>query len=223
MLTSPPGPLSVSGEDEPSPALLPVYAQMPLRAVSGHGSWLVDDEGNEWLDAYGGHAVASTGHSHPRVVEAIAAQAGTLLFYSTAVPHYGREMLADRLAGLCPDPLGQVFLCNSGAEANENALHLARRHTDRQSVVTLTGGWKGARSPPSPAVTGRNTRQGRVGRGCRFPAERNSTISTGWRWRWTKASRRCCLSRCRVWRVRGRAPGNFCKVRGSYATIEASC
>jgi len=124
-------------------ALLPVYAQMPVRPVSGHGSWLVDENGNEWLDAYGGHAVASTGHSHPRVVQAIAEQAARLLFYSTAVSHPAREQLAERLAALCPAPLGRVFLCNSGAEANENALHLARRHTGRPDVVTLTGGWHG--------------------------------------------------------------------------------
>ena len=75
-------------------AWLPVYAQMPLVAVSGHGAWLVDDKGDEWLDAYGGHAVASTGHCHPHVVEAIQRQAATLIFYSTAVPHPLREELA---------------------------------------------------------------------------------------------------------------------------------
>jgi acetylornithine/succinyldiaminopimelate/putrescine aminotransferase len=126
-----------------APALLPVYAPMPVRPVRGHGSWLVDEDGAEWLDAYGGHAVASTGHSHPDVVRAIAEQAEQLLFYSTAVPLPQREALADRLAELCPDPLGRVFLCNSGAEANENALHLARRHTGRQTIVTLRGGWHG--------------------------------------------------------------------------------
>ena len=73
------------------PALLPVYAQMPVTPVRGHGSWLVDEQGNEWLDAYGGHAVASTGHSHPAVVKAIADQAAKLLFYSAAVPHPLRE------------------------------------------------------------------------------------------------------------------------------------
>ena len=67
-------------------AWLPVYAQMPLVAVSGHGSWIVDEDGNEWLDAYGGHAVASTGHCHPHVVKAIQDQAAKLIFYSTAVP-----------------------------------------------------------------------------------------------------------------------------------------
>jgi acetylornithine/succinyldiaminopimelate/putrescine aminotransferase len=125
------------------PALLPVYATMPVRPVRGHGSWLVDEDGHEWLDAYGGHAVASTGHSHPDVVRAIAEQAARLLFYSTAVPLPQREALAEKLAELCPDPLGRVFFCNSGAEANENALHLARRYTERQTIVTVRGGWHG--------------------------------------------------------------------------------
>ena len=116
---------------------------MPVRPVSGHGSWLVDEDGQEWLDAYGGHAVASTGHSHPDVVRAIAEQAERLLFYSTAVPLPQREQLADKLAELCPDPLGRVFLCNSGAEANENALHLARRYAGRQTIVSVRGGWHG--------------------------------------------------------------------------------
>lgn len=124
-------------------ALLPVYAQMPVHPVSGHGSWLVDEDGVEWLDAYGGHAVSSTGHSHPRVVAAITGQAARLLFYSTAVPLPIRDELANRLSALCPDPLGKVFFCNSGAEANENALHLARRFTARRTIVTATGGWHG--------------------------------------------------------------------------------
>ena len=124
-------------------ALLPVYSQFPIRPVRGHGSWLVDEQGNEWLDAYGGHAVAATGHSHPDVVRAITAQAGALLFYSTAVPHPLRERLAERLAALCPEPLGRVFFCNSGAEANENALHLARKATGRTTVVSVLGGWHG--------------------------------------------------------------------------------
>ena len=124
-------------------ALLPVYAQFPVRPVRGHGSWLVDEDGSEWLDAYGGHAVAATGHCHPHVVRAIAEQAGALLFYSTAVPHPLRERLAERLAALCPDPLGRVFFCNSGAEANENALHLARKWTGGTRVVSVLGGWHG--------------------------------------------------------------------------------
>jgi len=133
-------------------ALLPVYAQMPVRPVSGHGSWLVDEDGQEWLDAYGGHAVASTGHSHPDVVRAISEQAARLLFYSTVVPHPAREELARALARLAPDPLERAFFCNSGAEANENALHLARKTTGRQGMVSLAGGWHG-RTVATLAVT----------------------------------------------------------------------
>jgi len=125
------------------PAWLPVYAQMPLTAVSGHGSWLVDEQGNRWLDAYGGHAVASTGHAHPHVVAAIQRQAAQLVFYSTAVPLRLREELADRLAERCPGDLSRVFFCNSGAEANENALGLARKATGRQKIVSVAGGWHG--------------------------------------------------------------------------------
>ena len=124
-------------------AWLPVYAQMPLTAVSGHGSWLVDEEGREWLDAYGGHAVASTGHCHPRVVAAIQEQAARLIFYSTAVPLRLREELAELIAARCPGDLSRVFFCNSGAEANENALGLARKATGRQRIVSVTGGWHG--------------------------------------------------------------------------------
>ncbi|MBA3319358.1 MAG: aminotransferase class III-fold pyridoxal phosphate-dependent enzyme [Gemmatimonadales bacterium] len=132
--------MSTSGEPR---ALLPVYAQFPVRPVRGHGSWLVDEEGDEWLDAYGGHAVAATGHSHPDVVRAIVSQAEQLLFYSTAVAHPLRAELAERLASLCPEPLKRVFFCNSGAEANENALHLARKRTGRSEVVSVAGGWHG--------------------------------------------------------------------------------
>src|SRR3954470_12405434 len=131
------------GDNLSRSALLPVYAQFPVRPVRGRGSWLIDENGDRWLDAYGGHAVAATGHCHPEVVRAVAEQASELLFYSTAVPHPLREALAEKLAELCPGPLARVFLCNSGAEANENALHLARRHTGRETIVSVRGGWHG--------------------------------------------------------------------------------
>jgi acetylornithine/N-succinyldiaminopimelate aminotransferase len=144
------GDIGVVQTEEPSArppvrpsALLPVYTQFPVRPIRGRGSWLTDEDGHEWLDAYGGHAVAATGHSHPDVVRAIASQAEALLFYSTAVPHPLRTELAERLASLCPEPLSRVFFCNSGAEANENALHLARKWTGRGQVVSLLGGWHG--------------------------------------------------------------------------------
>jgi acetylornithine/succinyldiaminopimelate/putrescine aminotransferase len=125
---------------------------MPLTAVSGSGSWLVDEQGHRWLDAYGGHAVCSTGHCHPHVVAAVQRQAATLVFYSTAVPHRLREALAERIAAWCPGDLSKVFFCNSGAEANENALGLARKATGRQTVVSVGGGWHG-RTAACLAVT----------------------------------------------------------------------
>jgi acetylornithine/succinyldiaminopimelate/putrescine aminotransferase len=124
-------------------ALLPVYAQMPVRPVSGRGSWIVDEDGNRWLDAYGGHAVAATGHSHPAVVRAISEQAARLLFYSTVLPHPNRERLAAELVRRMPGALARVFFANSGAEANENAMLLARKVTGRQRIVSVSGGWHG--------------------------------------------------------------------------------
>ncbi len=135
-----------------SSALLPVYAQLPVHPVKGRGSWLTDAEGQHWLDAYGGHAVAATGHCHPRVVAAIAEQAEALLFYSTALPHPIREKLATAIVAHCPPSLRKVFLVNSGAEANENALHLARKVTGRQRFVSIEGGWHG-RTAATLAVT----------------------------------------------------------------------
>ena len=139
MLSTTVSPTTQVGAD----ALLPVYAHMPVRPVRGRGAWLIDEDGQEWLDAYGGHAVAATGHSHPHVARAIAEQAATLLFYSAAVPLPQRALLAREIAARCPRPLDQVFFCNSGAEANENALHLARRVTQRSGIVSLEGGWHG--------------------------------------------------------------------------------
>ncbi len=138
----------------PAPAgpLLPVYPPFPMTPVSGRGSTLIDAEGRAWLDLYGGHAVASTGHCHPRVVAAIAAQASDLLFYSSAVALPIRERLARALADRLPAGLGRIFLCNSGAEANENALLLARRATGRTTVLALEGGFHG-RTAATQAVT----------------------------------------------------------------------
>lgn len=133
-------------------ALLPVYAQMPVKPVTGRGSWIIDEDGVRWLDAYAGHAVTSTGHCHPHVVAAIARQAGELLFYSALLPHPTRERLARELAALLPAGLDRAFFANSGAEANENLLMLARRRTGRTIIVALEGGWHG-RTMACQAVT----------------------------------------------------------------------
>lgn len=123
--------------------LLPVYAQMPVKPVSGRGSWITDEDGAQWLDAYAGHAVTSTGHCHPHVVAAITKQAGELLFYSALLPHPSRDRLCRELVALLPEGLDKVFFANSGAEANENLMMLARRRTQRTLIVALEGGWHG--------------------------------------------------------------------------------
>ena len=135
------------------PAEVPVYARLPIELASGQGSTVVAADGRRYLDLYGGHAVAVTGHCHPRVVAAIQSQAERLLFYSNVVPISSRDRLFSTLAELAPGSLGHAFLVNSGAEANDVALQLARRVTGRRRVVALEGGFHG-RSLATLAASG---------------------------------------------------------------------
>ncbi len=124
-------------------AQVPTYAKYPLALVEGAGSWVTDAEGTRYLDLYGGHAVALTGHCHPRVVAALRAQAGRLLFFSNMVYNDVRALAVERLASIAPEGLGSVFLCSSGTEANECALKIARKHTSRMRVVSMQDGFHG--------------------------------------------------------------------------------
>ncbi|HJV90575.1 MAG TPA: aspartate aminotransferase family protein [Holophagaceae bacterium] len=124
------------------PALQPTYAPFPFEMASASGEVIWDPEGNDWLDFYGGHCVASTGHCHPEVVEAIRAQAGKLLFYSTAGRLAIREEAAEALVTFASG-MASVFFCNSGAEANESALKLALQLTGRKRLAAVQGGWHG--------------------------------------------------------------------------------
>ncbi len=125
------------------PAEVPVYGRLELQPERGTGSTIVATDGRRFLDLYGGHAVAVSGHCHPRVVAAIREQAEKLLFYSNAVPLESRDRLFAILAEMAPAPLDQIFLVNSGAETNDVALQLARRVTGRRRIVTLEGGFHG--------------------------------------------------------------------------------
>jgi acetylornithine/succinyldiaminopimelate/putrescine aminotransferase len=125
------------------PAELPTYTRWPVALVRGQGSTVWDEEGRSYLDLYGGHAVCSTGHSHPKVVEAIAAQARELMFYSNVVALPVRTRAAEAILVHAKEPLSSVFFANSGTEAIENALRLARRSTGRTDVVTFVGGFHG--------------------------------------------------------------------------------
>ena len=124
-------------------ALVETYTALPIELVSGSGSRVVDTDGRSYWDFYGGHAVALLGHSHPAVSAAIAEQAATLTFYSTAVPLAIRTRAANRLAEFAPVPLTRVFFCNSGTEANEHALQIAIRRSGRRSIAALEDAFHG--------------------------------------------------------------------------------
>ncbi|HEU4477818.1 MAG TPA: aspartate aminotransferase family protein [Pyrinomonadaceae bacterium] len=122
---------------------LATYKKMPIVAERGEGVWLYASDGKKYLDLYGGHAVAGTGHSHPHVVAALQAQAGKLLFYSNLVYSEARARAAEKLADISPATLSKVFFCNSGTEANENAMRMARMATGRENVISFSGGFHG--------------------------------------------------------------------------------
>jgi 4-aminobutyrate aminotransferase-like enzyme/Ser/Thr protein kinase RdoA (MazF antagonist) len=112
----------------------------PINVIRGHGASLLDSDGNGWLDLV--NNVAHVGHEHPRVVEAITAQA-KLLNTNTRYLHPKIVEYADRVRALFPDPLSVVFFTNSGSEANDLALRLARTATGRESMLTLDWGYHG--------------------------------------------------------------------------------
>jgi acetylornithine/succinyldiaminopimelate/putrescine aminotransferase len=122
---------------------LATYRKMPVAAARGAGAWVETSEGARYLDLYGGHAVCATGHCHPRVVEAIRRQAGEIIFYSNLVYSEVRSRAAEKLVSCAPAPLSKVFFCNSGTEANENAMRMARMRTGRERVITFTGSFHG--------------------------------------------------------------------------------
>jgi acetylornithine aminotransferase/acetylornithine/N-succinyldiaminopimelate aminotransferase len=122
---------------------LATYKKMPIVAERGEGVWIYTTEGDRYLDLYGGHAVAGTGHCHPHVVQAIRAQAEQLLFYSNLVYSSARARAAEKLVSIAPASLAKAFFCNSGTEANENAMRMARMATGREQIVTFSGGFHG--------------------------------------------------------------------------------
>jgi len=122
---------------------LGTYKKMPLAVERGLGSWIWTSDGEKYLDLYGGHAVCGTGHSHPHLVKAIKEQAERVLFYSNLVYSDIRGRAAAKLVSVAPDELTKAFFCNSGTEANENAMRMARMATGRQKIVSFTGGFHG--------------------------------------------------------------------------------
>lgn len=126
--------------------LFEVYSLFDVEPVEADGALLFDRQGNKYLDFYGGHAVISIGHGHPHFVERITDQLGKLAFYSNSVPISLQKDLAHKLGEVSGYFNWNLFLCNSGAEANENAMKLASAHNGRDKVMAFTGGFHGRTS-----------------------------------------------------------------------------
>ena len=132
--------------------LFDVYPLYPIELVKAQGSTVWDKNGQEYLDLYGGHAVISIGHSHPTYVAKMTEQLSNIGFYSNSIIIGGQAELAEKLGRVSGYPSYQLFLTNSGAESNENALKLASFHTGRKKVVAFTKAFHG-RTAGAVAVT----------------------------------------------------------------------
>ena len=122
---------------------LPTYEKFPVVITHGKGAYVFDDKGNKYLDFYGGHAVVLTGHSHPKIVNAVSTQMKKIIFYSNVVYSKERARAAQKLVTLAGKPFSSVFFCNSGTEANETALKLAKKHTGKDEVISFEGSFHG--------------------------------------------------------------------------------
>ncbi|MEP6951247.1 MAG: aminotransferase class III-fold pyridoxal phosphate-dependent enzyme [Ginsengibacter sp.] len=132
--------------------LFDVYPVNDINIIKAQGSYIWDDKGTEYLDMYGGHAVISIGHTHPYWVQKIEQQLEQIAFYSNSIKIPIQQALADKLGVVSGKNSYQLFLCNSGAEANENALKLASFHNGRKKIISFTKAFHG-RTSLAVAVT----------------------------------------------------------------------
>lgn len=126
--------------------LFDVYSLYDIEPVRGKGCYVYDKDGTEYLDLYGGHAVISIGHAHPRYVDAVAQQVAKLGFYSNSVKNSLQVTLAEKLGKLSGYDDYSLFLCNSGAEANENAIKLASFHAGKSKLLAFDKAFHGRTS-----------------------------------------------------------------------------
>ena len=126
--------------------LFDVYPLYPIEPVRGKGNYVYDADGQEYLDLYGGHAVISIGHAHPHYVDAIAKQVAALGFYSNSVENSLQKEFVMRLGKACGYEDYSFFMCNSGAEANENAIKLASFHSGKEKVLAFSRAFHGRTS-----------------------------------------------------------------------------
>lgn len=126
--------------------LFDVYPRLEVEPVKGDGCYVIDKNGHRYLDLYGGHAVISIGHSHPHYIKRIESQLNQLGFYSNSVQMPIQSELAKKLGEMSNYEDYSFFLCNSGAEAIENALKVAAFHTNRQKIIVFDKGFHGRTS-----------------------------------------------------------------------------
>ena len=136
--------------------LFNVYPLYDVTPVSAKGVYVYDENNTKYLDLYGGHAVISIGHGHPKYVEAITNQVAKLGFYSNAIQNPLQNQLADKIESLSGCKDYELFLCNSGAEANENALKLASFKTQKSRVIAFKNGFHGRTSAAVAATDNKN-------------------------------------------------------------------
>ena len=136
--------------------LFNVYPLYNVTPVSAKGVYVYDENNTEYLDLYGGHGVVSIGHAHPKYTEAITNQVSKLGFYSNAIQNPLQVELSDKLETISGCKDYELFLCNSGAEANENALKLASFKTDKSRVIAFKNGFHGRTSAAVAATDNKN-------------------------------------------------------------------
>lgn len=141
---------------------LPTYAKLPLVLTRGQGPYVWDQDGKKYLDFYGGHAVALVGHCHPIIVNAVKKQLNKLIFYSNVVYNDQRAKAAEKLVNLVSEQFASVFFCNSGTEANETAVKLAKKYTGKDEIISFAGSFHG-RTLGSLSVTGQDKYKKRIG------------------------------------------------------------
>lgn len=134
---------------------LPTYEKLPLEIVRGKGAYVWDEKDTKYLDFYGGHAVALIGHCHPMLIKSVSAQLKSLIFYSNVVYNKKRSLAAKQLVTAAGKPFSSVFFCNSGSEANETALKIAKKFTGKDGIISFLESFHG-RTLASLSVTGFN-------------------------------------------------------------------
>ncbi len=136
--------------------LFDVYPLYNVTPVKAHGAYVWDENDIKYLDLYGGHGVISVGHTHPKYVQSLTEQLNKIAFYSNSVQNPLQKELAEKLGNLAGCEKYNLFLCNSGAEANENALKLASFITGRSRIISFKKAFHGRTSAAVAATDNKN-------------------------------------------------------------------